>query len=176
MHSENVGSIIDGGFYTEYGGTINTGGVQLTNTARVTGGMTIYKEGLYVAGGLTTNNRLNLLTDDVVVTAGGGTITLGGYYLTNGDAQVTGGVYTAKHGITVRDKGLSVTGGLTIVSSVLGGGLNIKDEGGTVFSGGLVVTQGFTVRTESMSVTGGTHSLTFSLSHLLTNSLTQVQL
>jgi hypothetical protein len=129
------GKIVGG---LEVDGTIN-----VTDSMRVVGGVTVKYDGLHI-----TNSGLS-------VNAGGGTIALGGISVRDGVNVATKGMIISKRGMTISGDGLVISQGGIKIQGV-GSKFLVPAGGGlSVVTGGLAVTGNFTVLDKGLVVSSG---------------------
>lgn len=167
----NSGLVAHGGVTVATGNVIVSGRLTLTTgynssqSIRITGGVTIYTDGLKITTkGLTVSEQGLYITtkgftvndEGIYITAKGLTVNKDGLLVTNGMTVGIGGLYVTL-GMTIASEGLYITAkGLSVAAS--GNNLNGTAQmnlvdGATVASGGLNVNGGLTVYDTGLYVT-----------------------
>ena len=160
------------------GGVTFGGHYDLNQVLSVTGGVTVFSDGLYIiskgmtafsSGVYITTKGLTIANEGAYITAEGLTINSGGLLVTGGMTLNNNVGLQVTHGVTIMDEGLAISGGMTVVSqgqrldgtyqsNQVNGGISIvnglKVTGGiTTYDEGLyVTTKGLTVNNEGMFV------------------------
>jgi len=175
VNTQRVSSDLNPARFLDSSNTVQiTGGLKVTydqNTA-ITNGLRVYNGGINIGkGGIVDGSNWDIayINDNgIKVGAGGGTVSAGGLYVTDGITLGAGGITGfIRSTVNLRDWGLSIANGLTIqgqqvkvgkvVSGYYGGLVfnNVPTQGTTINLGGLTLTGGFTSTTNGLKVTGG---------------------